>query len=247
MRLILDDLSTILEDETHPRLQRRAGALIDAHPNIEIRLFNAWRARALPAAPSRRSTAWSASTTACTTSCMIADNRAAIMGGRNIGNEYFGLSLDFNFRDLDVLGIGPVARQASAVFDRFWNSEWVVPVKALGMRLGREDLRARARAGPPEARGGASRSQRFPLGPPGLDRRAGRSSRRRCIPAPAACTRTRRTAGRAHPPHAARDPRPAGRRAAAKCSITNAYIIPDESLDATDPRADRARACGSAC
>jgi putative cardiolipin synthase len=56
---------------------------------------------------------------------MIADNRAAIIGGRNLGDEYFGLNPDFNFYDLDVLGIGPVARQASTVFDRYWNSDWV--------------------------------------------------------------------------------------------------------------------------
>jgi cardiolipin synthase C len=53
---------------------------------------------------------------------MVADNRAAIIGGRNIGDEYFGLHDDFNFHDLDVLGLGPVARQASSVFDRYWNS-----------------------------------------------------------------------------------------------------------------------------
>jgi putative cardiolipin synthase len=56
---------------------------------------------------------------------MIADNRVAILGGRNIGDEYMGLKTEFNFHDLDVLGVGPVARQASAVFDRYWNSDWV--------------------------------------------------------------------------------------------------------------------------
>jgi putative cardiolipin synthase len=75
---------------------------------------------------------------------LVADNRATIVGGRNIGNEYLGLSPDFNFRDLDVLGIGPVARQASAVFDKFWNSEWVVPVGALGIDTGSQGLKAAA-------------------------------------------------------------------------------------------------------
>jgi putative cardiolipin synthase len=56
---------------------------------------------------------------------MVADNRLAILGGRNIGDEYFGLNAAFNFHDLDVLGVGPVARQASALFDRYWNSVWV--------------------------------------------------------------------------------------------------------------------------
>jgi putative cardiolipin synthase len=56
---------------------------------------------------------------------MIVDNRVAIIGGRNIGDEYMGLDTEFNFHDLDVIGIGPVARQGSAVFDRYWNSNWV--------------------------------------------------------------------------------------------------------------------------
>jgi putative cardiolipin synthase len=71
---------------------------------------------------------------------LIADNRATIIGGRNIGNEYFGLASEFNFLDLDVLGIGSVARQASAVFDQFWNSDWVVPVADLKIRATREEL-----------------------------------------------------------------------------------------------------------
>jgi putative cardiolipin synthase len=72
---------------------------------------------------------------------LIADNRATILGGRNIGNEYFGLSPTFNFRDLDLLGVGPVAQQASQVFDRFWNSKWVVPVAALDVAATSNDLR----------------------------------------------------------------------------------------------------------
>jgi len=62
---------------------------------------------------------------------MIVDNQAAILGGRNIGDEYMGLHTAFNFHDLDVLCIGPVARQASEVFDIYWNSDWVMPVSAL--------------------------------------------------------------------------------------------------------------------
>jgi putative cardiolipin synthase len=49
------------------------------------------------------------------------------LGGRNIGTEYFGLNQTYNFLDLDVLGIGPAARQMSEIFDHFWNSNWVVP------------------------------------------------------------------------------------------------------------------------
>ncbi|MGI9308338.1 MAG: phospholipase D-like domain-containing protein, partial [Gammaproteobacteria bacterium] len=53
-----------------------------------------------------------------------------IVGGRNIGAEYFGASDAFNYRDLDVLGIGPVAEAVSAEFDLYWNTDATVPVTA---------------------------------------------------------------------------------------------------------------------
>ena len=141
VRLILDDLTTILEDETHPKLRDAAEALVDAHPNIEIRLFNAWRSRELAGRAVETLNRMERINHRMHNKLLVVDNRAAILGGRNIGNEYFGLSPEFNFRDLDVLGVGPTARQASGVFDRFWNSDWVVPVKALGIAATREDLR----------------------------------------------------------------------------------------------------------
>jgi len=58
---------------------------------------------------------------------MVADNRLTILGGRNLGNDYFGLNYPYNFLDLDVLGVGPAARLMSKIFDHFWNSNWVVP------------------------------------------------------------------------------------------------------------------------
>src|SRR3546814_10482090 len=61
----------------------------------------------------------------------IADGRVAVLGGRNIGQEYFDASTDTNFRDLDVVLFGPKVVQASAIFDAFWNSEAALPISAL--------------------------------------------------------------------------------------------------------------------
>jgi putative cardiolipin synthase len=60
----------------------------------------------------------------------VADNAAAVIGGRNLGNEYFGEKADAGFIDLDVLVAGPVVRDASTSFDAYWASEWVVPIEA---------------------------------------------------------------------------------------------------------------------
>ena len=76
---------------------------------------------------------------------IVADNRAAILGGRNIGDYYFGLSESYNFHDLDVMGFGPVARQSSDLFDNFWNSSWVVPASALPASISDEEIAERRR------------------------------------------------------------------------------------------------------
>ena len=61
----------------------------------------------------------------------IMDNTFAIIGGRNIGDQYFGVSPDKNFRDLDVLTTGPIVKDISTSFDVFWNSEWAIPIQAI--------------------------------------------------------------------------------------------------------------------
>ena len=53
---------------------------------------------------------------------MIADNQLAIVGGRNLGDEYFSASPTLQFRDLDVLAAGPITADVSASFDEYWNS-----------------------------------------------------------------------------------------------------------------------------
>lgn len=141
VRLILDDLTTLLEDASHPKVRDVSVAALDAHPNIQVRLFNPWRSRPFAGRAVELLTQLERINHRMHNKLLIADNRAAILGGRNIGNEYFGLSHEFNFRDLDVVGVGPVARQASGKFDRFWNSEIVVPAAALGIPATREDLR----------------------------------------------------------------------------------------------------------
>lgn len=138
VRILIDDLDTILRDAATPELRDHPFAAIDAHPNIEIRLFNPWNARMLLGRAFELVGQMERLNQRMHNKLLVADNRAAIIGGRNLGDEYLGLNSSFNFHDLDVLGIGPVARDSSAIFDRFWNSEWVMPVEAL-----REPLTAR--------------------------------------------------------------------------------------------------------
>ncbi len=116
VRVLLDDIYASPADH--------AIAVLDSHPRIEVRLFNPWTRRHGPLArafnflldPRRLNHRMH-------NKLYVADNHAVIIGGRNIGDEYFDLETRMNFRDLDVLAAGPVAAQASASFDEYWNSE----------------------------------------------------------------------------------------------------------------------------
>lgn len=128
VRILFDDLSTMLHDMTHMELRDSVMARIDRHPNIRIRVFNPWNDRSLIGRGLDMLSDFPRLNRRMHNKQMVVDNRVAIIGGRNLAQEYFGLNPEFNFHDLDVIGVGPVARQASQVFDRYWNSEWVRPV-----------------------------------------------------------------------------------------------------------------------
>jgi putative cardiolipin synthase len=105
---------------------------LDAHDNIEVRLFNPFRSRH----PGKLSAAgqmlleFGRLNRRMHNKSYIVDNRVAIIGGRNIADEYFDASEGSNFRDLDLLAIGPVVRDASRAFDSYWNDEAAVPANA---------------------------------------------------------------------------------------------------------------------
>jgi putative cardiolipin synthase len=117
VRLVVDDLMTIGQEHIHADLERE--------PNIEIRLFNPWKKRSLFSRGGEMVAEMERLNTRMHDKLLIVDGRAAIIGGRNIGDHYFGLNENYNFHDLDVLAIGHMAMQSNDMFDEFWNSEWV--------------------------------------------------------------------------------------------------------------------------
>lgn len=141
VRLLLDDLNSLLKDAGTVMLRDEVFAMIDSHPNVELRLFNPWRNRNLFGRIGETLADLDRLDQRMHNKAMIVDNRATILGGRNLADEYFGFSDDFNFHDLDVLGFGPVARQASSVFDLYWNSRWVLRVSELGFAFKPVDAR----------------------------------------------------------------------------------------------------------
>jgi len=124
VRLLLDDINAQGRDPAY--------AALDQHPNIKIRMFNPSRARSNGL---RRGFEVVLRVLTVTrrmhNKAFIIDGRMAIVGGRNIADSYFGAGQNKNFRDLDLLLIGPAIRQAEVIFDNFWNSEMALPIHVL--------------------------------------------------------------------------------------------------------------------
>jgi cardiolipin synthase C len=121
VRLLLDDLHTKGKDDIL--------AAVDSHPNLEVRLFNPFvhrHARWIDflgnyARVNRR----------MHNKSMTADSQITIVGGRNIGDEYFDAPAALEFSDFDVMAFGPAVAEVSAEFDDYWNSDVAYPIAAL--------------------------------------------------------------------------------------------------------------------
>jgi len=118
VRLLLDDNN--LSDD-------REMATLCAHPNIEVRVFNPFLFRARWARLPQYAFDFNRMVRRMHNKIFIVDNAVSIIGGRNIGNNYFSLDSESNFRDFDLLVAGPLTRDASRAFDDYWNSKWAVP------------------------------------------------------------------------------------------------------------------------
>ena len=144
VRLLVDDLYTGSEDELF--------CSFAAIPNVEVRLFNPL--------PSRGGSVlgrvvWSAHEFSRINLRMhnklfVADNRFSVSGGRNMADEYFMRSNEANFIDMDVISAGPIVRELSQVFDRYWNSALAYPIVPV--------IGPSPRASPPQRASSASTS-----------------------------------------------------------------------------------------
>jgi putative cardiolipin synthase len=122
VRLLIDDILTI---GFGPDI-----AALESHPNIEVRIFNPFARRS-----SARSVEFFTDLGRVNhrmhNKSFTVDNQATIVGGRNIGDAYFDAERDLQYGDLDVIGLGPVAKEISEGFDVYWNFEAAVPAEAI--------------------------------------------------------------------------------------------------------------------
>lgn len=123
VRLLLDDTTS---DGSDYQI-----ATLAAHPNIMIRVFNplhAGRSNAVTRTLGRLLNL-SKQHRRMHNKLMLADSTLAIVGGRNLGDEYFDADQGFNFTDIDLLAAGTVAAQLAVSFDQYWNHQLSVPIQ----------------------------------------------------------------------------------------------------------------------
>jgi putative cardiolipin synthase len=125
VRLLIDDL--------HAGDGGFSLSALDAHPNIDVRLYNPFGGESSIALvrPLTLLGDFSRINNRMHNKIFAADNQLAIVGGRNIGDEYFAFGRNRNFLDLDLIAVGPVVPEISASFDRYWNSDWSVSIRKL--------------------------------------------------------------------------------------------------------------------
>ncbi|MEV8467727.1 phospholipase D family protein [Fluviibacterium sp. DFM31] len=130
VRFLLDDVFTTMPDH--------ALGLLDVHPGIEMRIFNpsprpGWKAAGFV-------TDFSRVNRRMHNKSFIADGAWAIVGGRNIADEYFQIDTSSEFADFDMLVVGPSVQGISASFDHYWNDGWSVPMDQLRPEPSPDDL-----------------------------------------------------------------------------------------------------------
>ena len=122
VRILIDDTFLVHEDKLLLALA--------AHPNIEYRVFNPFKRRSggLATRQFLNLADFSRLDHRMHNKAMVVDNQLAIVGGRNLADEYFGLDDGANFRDLELLLGGPVVHEISTAFDDYWNDRWSFPI-----------------------------------------------------------------------------------------------------------------------
>jgi putative cardiolipin synthase len=121
VRLLLDDIDTSRFDAQL--------AAFDAHPGVEVRLYNPFPNRSMRALDFMSD--FARVNRRMHNKSFTADNQAAIVGGRNVGNEYYGAGEGVEFTDLDIIAVGPIVRDVSDAFDLYWNSASAYPAASI--------------------------------------------------------------------------------------------------------------------
>ena len=126
VRLLIDDFYTGGQDELF--------LAFAAHKNVQVRIFNPFcclRERGQAARFIASVGDWKRVNHRMHNKLFVADGAMAVIGGRNVANEYFLRGMVDNYIDVDAFAVGFIVAPAQALFDRYWNAEAVYPIHAV--------------------------------------------------------------------------------------------------------------------
>ena len=126
VRLLIDDFYTSGQDELF--------LAFAAHKNVEVRIFNPFcclRSRGKAERFLASVGDWKRVNHRMHNKLFVADGAMAVIGGRNVANEYFLRSAAENFIDVDAFVVGFIVAPAQELFDRYWNADAVYPLHAI--------------------------------------------------------------------------------------------------------------------
>jgi len=139
VRILIDDTFLVHEDKLLLALAE--------HPNIEYRVFNPFKRRSGGFATRQllNLAEFSRLDHRMHNKAMVVDDQVAIVGGRNIADEYFGLDDESNFRDLELLLGGTIVQKVADTFDNYWNDRWSLPIENISHKKASAEQLAEAR------------------------------------------------------------------------------------------------------
>ncbi len=134
VRLLIDDLTVAGKDDEY--------AALDSHPLIEVRAFNPWKSRSRAGRVVEFVFQGDRLNHRMHLKTVLADGRFAIIGGRNIGDRYFGRYDRFVQNDLDIMATGPIVADVVRSFREYWGAARSYPIADLASRRNRRELLA---------------------------------------------------------------------------------------------------------
>lgn len=147
IRILIDDSFLAGQDDRVLKLHR--------HPNIEYRVYNPYvrRSDGMVSRFALNLAEFDRLDHRMHNKSMVVDNQVAIVGGRNLADEYFGFDEEANFRDMELLVGGPATEAISDAFDAYWNDDWAFPIDDVA-QLSLEPVEAEAIAASADALSG---------------------------------------------------------------------------------------------
>jgi len=127
IRLLIDDFTVAGRDT--------ALLMLAAHPNVQVRVFNPTATRKGPGKLLDFAGDFDRLNRRMHNKSFLVDGSVAIVGGRNIADQYFDLHAEYNFSDRDLLTVGPIVARVSESFDAYWNSDWSYPISTIAKQM----------------------------------------------------------------------------------------------------------------